>query len=395
MSKPSKPLVTLGIMAYNQQDLILETIKGAFAQTYSPLEIILSDDHSTDGTFAVMEQAAREYTGPHRIVVNKNSRNLCMIGHLLAVSDLAKGELLVQNDGDDISLPHRVETLAAIWQNEKPTAMFSHFELIGERGQTLQRHCSRDIKSGLVEQTFARPAEMNILGATAAYDLSFIRALPRPQGRYYFEDEYMTFMVHLHNGAIRKVMQPLVRYRQHAASMTNGGRVTKFADIKSMHLKAAHQGKNLVELYGFFGHEVGKKLTRETPGHPIDLAALHDQKALAAVKAEWITMGPLGRLVAFLKKRNQPIRSWLAPRLLGLNAFAALRYATNLAAGKKADKPASQRETSKIIPIVVTMDLSGIEAPILTLATKAMANSPGAASQVQSWITLFPGILSI
>ncbi len=352
MNTPSRPLITLAIMAYNQQDLILETIKGAFAQTYSPLEIILSDDHSTDDTFAIMEEAAREYTGPHRVVTNRNSQNLCMIGHLLAVCDLANGELLVQNDGDDISLPYRVETLAAIWRDEKPSAMVSHFEMIDGKGATLRPHGSPSFKIALVEQTFGRPSEMNILGATAAYDLGFMRTFPRPEGRYYFEDVYMTFMVHLHNGTIRKIMEPLVKYRQHAASITNGGsQPTTLAGIKASHRKAADLEKNLLLLYGFFERVVTAKLAREVPSHPIDMAALRRQKALTAVHADWIAMSPLTRLAIFAEPRHQPIRRWLAPRLLGLDFFSALKYLVSLATGSTRATP------QKTAPVVAAIKL--------------------------------------
>jgi glycosyltransferase involved in cell wall biosynthesis len=44
-------------------------VEGAFSQTYSPLEIILSDDCSSDRTFEIMEEMAREYQGPHLVKV--------------------------------------------------------------------------------------------------------------------------------------------------------------------------------------------------------------------------------------------------------------------------------------------------------------------------------------
>ncbi|MBL9057591.1 MAG: glycosyltransferase, partial [Rhodobacteraceae bacterium] len=49
------PRVTLVVMAWRQEGLLRETIAAAFAQTYQPLEILLSDDASPDGSFAVMQ----------------------------------------------------------------------------------------------------------------------------------------------------------------------------------------------------------------------------------------------------------------------------------------------------------------------------------------------------
>ena len=46
-----KPLVTFALFAYNQEKLITAAVEAAFAQTYQPLEIIISDDESSDKTY--------------------------------------------------------------------------------------------------------------------------------------------------------------------------------------------------------------------------------------------------------------------------------------------------------------------------------------------------------
>ena len=51
-----RPLVTFALFAYNQEQHIREAVDGAFSQTYEPLEIILSDDCSTDRTFEIMQE---------------------------------------------------------------------------------------------------------------------------------------------------------------------------------------------------------------------------------------------------------------------------------------------------------------------------------------------------
>ena len=56
-----RPLVTFALFAYNQERYIREAVEGAFAQTYEPLEIILSDDCSTDRTFEIMQEMVANY----------------------------------------------------------------------------------------------------------------------------------------------------------------------------------------------------------------------------------------------------------------------------------------------------------------------------------------------
>lgn len=61
-----RPLVTFALFACNQEKYIREAVEGAFSQSYEPLEIILSDDCSSDRTFEMREMAA-EYKGAHRL----------------------------------------------------------------------------------------------------------------------------------------------------------------------------------------------------------------------------------------------------------------------------------------------------------------------------------------
>jgi hypothetical protein len=58
---------------------------------------------------------AAAYDGPHRVVLNRNPRNPGIPGHADRIMALASGEFVVQNAGDDISLPERTERLVGAW----------------------------------------------------------------------------------------------------------------------------------------------------------------------------------------------------------------------------------------------------------------------------------------
>lgn len=112
----SKPLLTFAVAAYKQEKFIRETVEGAFAQTYSPLEIILSDDCSPDRTFEIMSEMAAAYRGPHKIVLNRNPANVGLGKHVNRVLELVHGEYLVVSAGDDVSLPARTELVYNAWE---------------------------------------------------------------------------------------------------------------------------------------------------------------------------------------------------------------------------------------------------------------------------------------
>lgn len=121
------PLVSFCLMCYNQEKYIGDAFRAALAQDYSPLEIVVSDDCSTDNSFSIIESIAKEYKGPHKIILHKNEKNMKISGNWSQLCSLANGELLIKADGDDISYPDRVRCIVSDWmENEKKAVLISH-----------------------------------------------------------------------------------------------------------------------------------------------------------------------------------------------------------------------------------------------------------------------------
>lgn len=105
----NKPLVTFSILFYNQERFVLDAVNGALSQDYENMEIVLSDDCSSDSTYNILEKCVSDYKGPHHIILNRNAQNLGIAAHFNKVlKDFFHGEYLVAAGGDDISLPSRV-----------------------------------------------------------------------------------------------------------------------------------------------------------------------------------------------------------------------------------------------------------------------------------------------
>ncbi len=119
-------------------------MKSALAQTYSPLEIILTDDASQDKTLEIMADLAGSYRGPHTVQVRQNARRVGLVGGLNEVARISRGELLAMAAGDDISLPHRVTDTVKAWVGGNRTdfslhsAMFTMDENSRVKGQKLE-----------------------------------------------------------------------------------------------------------------------------------------------------------------------------------------------------------------------------------------------------------------
>lgn len=118
-----RPLVTFALFAYNQEKYIREAVEGAFSQTYSPLEIILSDDCSSDRTFEIMQEMAAAYEGPHQVAVRQNAKNLGLIGHVNVVAASAAGDPIILAAGDDVSCARRTERICAKFVSDPSTLL--------------------------------------------------------------------------------------------------------------------------------------------------------------------------------------------------------------------------------------------------------------------------------
>src|SRR2546426_2282756 len=135
-----RPLITFALFSYNQERFVRAAVRGALLQTYSPLEIICSDDASSDLTADVVRDELTSYSGEHTIHFNVNATNLGIADHLSHVLNKARGELVVVAAGDDVSFPERTEMLFQAWSREgrKVMSLFSGYELIDVSGRVLR-----------------------------------------------------------------------------------------------------------------------------------------------------------------------------------------------------------------------------------------------------------------
>jgi len=93
-----KPKVSIMIPTYNQEKYIGQAIKSALSQPYPNLEIIISDDCSTDST----EEVVKPFLSDKRVKYFKNEQNLGMLGNYpKMLYTYASGKYVLNVDGDD------------------------------------------------------------------------------------------------------------------------------------------------------------------------------------------------------------------------------------------------------------------------------------------------------
>ena len=101
-----KPLVTIGLTAFNAEDTVARAIDSALAQTWRPIEIVVVDDASTDNTRSVIDAIVQQHDNM-RLVVNAHNSGVAVAWN--AIIAQAKGEFIAFFDDDDVSCPERVQ----------------------------------------------------------------------------------------------------------------------------------------------------------------------------------------------------------------------------------------------------------------------------------------------
>lgn len=223
MNQP--PRITLMVFAFNQSALIEAAVSSCFAQDSEPLEIVLSDDASTDGTFAVLQALAARYNGPHRVRVRRNTVNLGVGAHYNAAVADSSGQLIVTAAGDDISLPHRVRTLAAAWDASGQQADLLASHLIDMDAQGNDKGLLRvdNLANWRTPDQWVRNRPY-VVGASHAFTRRMFERFGPIRADLPYEDQVMSLRAACSGGGIT-LDEPLVRYRRGGLSAGNEERL--------------------------------------------------------------------------------------------------------------------------------------------------------------------------
>ena len=212
-----KPRYTLLITCYNFENFIREAVEGALAQTYEPLDIIISDDCSTDRSWEVIQETVAAYKGPHHIILNHNETNLGFAANLNKSYALARTDWVFNQSGDDISLPTRVEEcVRLIESNPNLRCVGSWYEEMDVDGKPRPQQYAQPTAAKLSQMLIP-----SLIGVITAYHMDVFRIFGPLGGQVWKEDAVLVLRAKL-IGDVGLVERPLVRYRFHDANMGGG-----------------------------------------------------------------------------------------------------------------------------------------------------------------------------
>ena len=181
-------------------------------QTYANVEIIVSDDHSVDGTKEILQQ----YDNDPRFRISYQTENLGAIRNFEYAIHQANGEYIAFCDQDDIWLPEKIEKLYnAIGDH---WLVYSDSILVDEGGQSLQKNLSQLRRFKDVTDTRGFIFSNVVWGHAMMVNKQLLpHVLPIPAAIPH--DIWLAFKATALTG-IKYRDEPLTLYRQHAGTVT-------------------------------------------------------------------------------------------------------------------------------------------------------------------------------
>ena len=214
------PLVSVAMATYNGERFIKEQIDSILRQSIQNIEIVICDDCSTDNTWEILQQYAKNDS---RFRIYKNGTNLGFCKNFEKVISLCHGSNIALSDQDDVWMDDHIELLLKGLGNKVMSC--GNALLIDEKGISL------DITWREMEQLDYIPADdlkklKSILffrnpyqGASMLFKRELLLpSLPFPNGTL-FHDRWLAIVACL-AGGINYVNAIVLHYRRTDENVT-------------------------------------------------------------------------------------------------------------------------------------------------------------------------------
>ena len=165
-----KGLVSVIMPTYNSGRFVAESIESILNQTYTHLELLITDDGSTDDTPQIIRSYEQKDSRIRYFAMSDNMG----AGHARNLSiELARGQYIAFCDSDDTWLPEKLEKQIAFMKKRQCCFCFSSYFICDESGK----------RTGI----FIAPASVTLTDTKRDDKIGFLTAIydTRPYGKIY------------------------------------------------------------------------------------------------------------------------------------------------------------------------------------------------------------------
>lgn len=118
------PLVSVLCPVYNAEKFIESTLLSIVRQDYGNIEVVVSDDCSTDGTVSILSKMVGQFPG--KIVLNLNKSNLGITRNCNTALALCRGKYVAFFAGDDLMYPGKISAQVAAMELDLDCSLSYH-----------------------------------------------------------------------------------------------------------------------------------------------------------------------------------------------------------------------------------------------------------------------------
>ncbi len=143
---PGETDISVIVAAYQAADTIERTLASIAAQTLKPLEVVVVDDGSTDGTFEAAKAFGPDMNGIELRILRTETNQGAGAARNRAIME-STGTLLAFLDADDEWLPEKLERSLSYLESGD-YSFVAHDYLTGDGDNTIHHDCERRFREG-------------------------------------------------------------------------------------------------------------------------------------------------------------------------------------------------------------------------------------------------------
>ncbi len=225
------PKVDILLATYNGEKYIKEQVESILNQTYENIQIIISDDCSTDKT----RQVLKEYENNEKIKIFYQEKNLGYVKNFEFLLKQVESNLYMLSDQDDVWKKEKVEKSVEKIESEKLDLVFGDLEVVDENLNTLYKSYNRYMHLIHKIKKYQKDYRLQYLyncmtGCTIISRKNWIdKVLPFPTNSKYMIHDYWLGLVIALNGKVGYIEEPYILYRQHGKNQVGSKKASKTA----------------------------------------------------------------------------------------------------------------------------------------------------------------------
>lgn len=237
MNQDKNPLVSIIVITYNSAKFVLETLESAKAQTYQNIELIISDDCSSDNTIEICKEWLKNnknrFVNTQVITVENNTGIAPNLNRGVKASN---GEWIKSIAGDDILKPTIIADYLAYINSSLSEINFIYSnvqEFIDEEGERKFLPIKNLSKEKINDPTISTDEQLKILvysntvwAATWFYSRKLFDQLNGFDERYAFIEDY-PFLIAMSKKGFKLIYLDIVGslYRRHIYSIQKTNKI--------------------------------------------------------------------------------------------------------------------------------------------------------------------------